>query len=1164
MRFKTIRIPAYGPFTGLEIELPNDGGDFHLFYGPNEAGKSSLLRCLRALLFGIPAQTADSFLHNYGQMRIAAELEKQDGTARFFQRRKGNKDTLLDQENKAMPEANLKDFLGGVDEAYFDSMFGLGSDELRRGADSLLRGEGRLGEALFSASLGGTPVDKVIQSLEAEAAKLFRGRAGASIRTTRKQLDECLKLAKDSVIKPEAWDEVQQALELRAAQQQILLDERQALFYRKAWLERCRDALPVVGRWRECLKQLAELPEMPDLSEKFDESIKQARSDWRTVQNQIEPTEIQIAGLQTQVDACQLAPHVLAEQSEIDRLHSGVAVYRNQKQTLAKKQTEAEQAKRHLAVTCRELEITTPLAELEPRRLSQVKLLEAEQNARTLTTARENLNAAKETAEALQKEIDRLKQQRIPADTEDLQALEKAFGETKNCEDLANGLTARITAAETARRMLEALRSQLPGCPEDLQQIRTLDVPLKSTIERFRENFDELKRQDQDLEKRRKEEQTKVDKVTAEMARLSRQRNLPSLEDLSGARSHREQGWNLVLMDWKGGGADEEFVAGLPLEEAYPNAVTAADDLADRLRTDAEAVAQLEEKRTQLALAEKALAEIQQPQDLAAEAKAALDAKWTETWEPCNLQPLSTREMMEWRESWVEFGRQWDQWSADMNKISQDQSAVAKAVSVLEAVLPIMEDQLPALLAAARTKIDKHNRAVGAAGEVLRQITNKEADHQEITGKLAGLQTAATNAQTAWNACRIELSLPEALDAESAVALLRSRKDMFVEYDHWCSLTNESEELDGHITTYEAAVSQLCAKLQQETRDTESDEAELWKRLDSAGKSQTRFEDLQVQLQAKETDLALLRQQARQTREAFDSMVLAASLKDEDDLDGFIQHFEERKRIDERVRTLRDSLAGFSRGEPVDDFIGRVELEDGAELDGSLSVIDRRIPELETALESVRNEAQEYSNRRREMENASDESAKQAQLAELATARIQQDAERFVRLHLALSLLKNRIDRFREQNQGPFMEKASHWFSEITGAAFSGITTSYDAGDQPVIAGQRSGETNRTVSVEGMSEGTRDQLFLALRLAGLELHLADHEPMPLILDDLLVHFDDDRALRALTALHSFGQRSQVLLFTHHSHLVQLAESHWGKDGFHLHQLSNPNGGKELA
>ena len=47
MRFNKIRIPAFGPFTGLEIALPKEGGDFHLFHGPNEAGKSSLLRSLR-------------------------------------------------------------------------------------------------------------------------------------------------------------------------------------------------------------------------------------------------------------------------------------------------------------------------------------------------------------------------------------------------------------------------------------------------------------------------------------------------------------------------------------------------------------------------------------------------------------------------------------------------------------------------------------------------------------------------------------------------------------------------------------------------------------------------------------------------------------------------------------------------------------------------------------------------------------------------------------------------------------------------------------------------------------------------------------------------------------------------------------------------------------
>lgn len=87
-----------------------------------------------------------------------------------------------------------------------------------------------------------------------------------------------------------------------------------------------------------------------------------------------------------------------------------------------------------------------------------------------------------------------------------------------------------------------------------------------------------------------------------------------------------------------------------------------------------------------------------------------------------------------------------------------------------------------------------------------------------------------------------------------------------------------------------------------------------------------------------------------------------------------------------------------------------------------------------------------------------------------------------------------------------------------------------------------------------MSEGTRDQLYLALRLAGLELHLQDHESMPMILDDLLVHFDDNRATNALKALSHLGQTSQVLLFTHHAHVVELARASLGAKGFNLVQI----------
>jgi uncharacterized protein YhaN len=67
-----------------------------------------------------------------------------------------------------------------------------------------------------------------------------------------------------------------------------------------------------------------------------------------------------------------------------------------------------------------------------------------------------------------------------------------------------------------------------------------------------------------------------------------------------------------------------------------------------------------------------------------------------------------------------------------------------------------------------------------------------------------------------------------------------------------------------------------------------------------------------------------------------------------------------------------------------------------------------------------------------------------------------------------------------------------------------------------------------------MSDGTRDQLFLAFRLASLESYCRAAEPLPFVADDVLVHFDDERSRATLDLLAEFASVTQVLLFTHHA------------------------------
>ena len=84
------------------------------------------------------------------------------------------------------------------------------------------------------------------------------------------------------------------------------------------------------------------------------------------------------------------------------------------------------------------------------------------------------------------------------------------------------------------------------------------------------------------------------------------------------------------------------------------------------------------------------------------------------------------------------------------------------------------------------------------------------------------------------------------------------------------------------------------------------------------------------------------------------------------------------------------------------------------------------------------------------------------------------------------------------------------------------------------------------MGIEGLSEGTRDQLYMALRLASVEQRLASTaEPMPFIADDLFVNFDDARTRAGLRVLADLARRTQVLVFTHHAHLLELARAETG-------------------
>jgi uncharacterized protein YhaN len=265
-----------------------------------------------------------------------------------------------------------------------------------------------------------------------------------------------------------------------------------------------------------------------------------------------------------------------------------------------------------------------------------------------------------------------------------------------------------------------------------------------------------------------------------------------------------------------------------------------------------------------------------------------------------------------------------------------------------------------------------------------------------------------------------------------------------------------------------------------------------------------------------------------------------------------LNDLERRILLQERVNGLRDAIRGPARGQALDDFISRIQAENEDTLPQRKADLANQKNQNLVELEAVQKSLRELEGQRGILEKASDEAAGFRQQAESEAAALKQDAARFIRLQMAADLLRKQIERFRKENQGPLLARSEEVFRLMTGNAFDGLAVDFNEKDVPVMVGRRA--DGSMVGVEGMSDGCRDHLYLSLRLAAMTRYLEDHEPMPLILDDLLITFDNFRSKTVLSQLASLSRRTQILLFTHHEHLVELCRETLGEGTFTLHKL----------
>ena len=144
------------------------------------------------------------------------------------------------------------------------------------------------------------------------------------------------------------------------------------------------------------------------------------------------------------------------------------------------------------------------------------------------------------------------------------------------------------------------------------------------------------------------------------------------------------------------------------------------------------------------------------------------------------------------------------------------------------------------------------------------------------------------------------------------------------------------------------------------------------------------------------------------------------------------------------------------------------------------------------------------------------------------------------RYALARHLLLEARGRFEKERQPGVIRAASALFSAITGGAWVGIAASLEDSSLRVLPPH-----GEPVSPEVLSRGTQEQLYLALRLAHIRNHAAQAAALPVIMDDVLVNFDPDRALRTAQTVGDLASSQegspghQLLYFTCHPHMADM-------------------------
>lgn len=1164
MRIQRFDLLRYGHFTDRSLALPAGKSDFHIIFGANEAGKSTALSAIEDLLFGIHGQSPYGFLHDYGSMRVGAVLENGSEVVEVL-RRKGNKDTLLGPEGSPVPggDSVLRPYLAGADRTFFERMFSLDHTRLEAGGREILEAKDDVGQMLFSAGAGIAGLRERLNELSAEADELWSARRAKHRKfyIADDKLNAAQQALREQTLSATKWQELKKGYE-GAEEAYGKIDKAISVATTtRNRLSRIRRVFRDVRRKQELDGLLGEFGEVIALPKdaaavvaEADRQAAVAAARIGTLQDQLQRTEEALEKLTYDETIIQWAKdirHVCERRIEI----------RGEKADLPKREAELHAAEAELEGDAAELgwrdkDSAALIKRIPPRtKVSVVRSLLSQKGELENDIAGKTrlLEEAEEEQAELNTELGEVGD---PADTSRLAVTLKALRGQGD-------ITGRVRVAEERLKNAQGQVSRRlcalnPNVPDEFT-LTGMNVPARAKVQTHRAVQDDWQRRHKETRQQAASVRQELDGAVAALERSVRDEQVITAEELKEARGHRDAVWQLVKLKH----VEEQPIPpdqAARYKEATENlagvfevAVVRADELADRRFDHAEAAGRIAEIKRKIGEQETLLEQVQDNEKKLGEEGEQLEADWAALWAGAPFGPEAPETMLEWldgRDGVLAAIEAQDESESVLKAARADEQAARlqllgelTALSVDTATLE--NDSLAIVIERATEELRVREAEIDRKSQLEEDIKESERRVSRRGRDLEAAEKVLAEWQKKWAAALDDLGLAANTTAEAVSAQIDIIDQMRETAGRINSLRHDRiEKIQRDMIDFEQVVGELVQIIATDLIDEVADDTvtELEKRLDEAERVQGLRERQDEESEGLKKQIDTLEDQCRELAASISHLKQMAGVDDNDKLNTAIERSDKQRSIQTERQHIIDMLQQDGDGKSVE------ELE--AECDGLvIDEVAAQEASLQAELDNLRQQQVEAADARSQTRQAfrsigGDDAAAQAAAArEEALTEMSEVAGRYVRVRTSAMLLQWAIDRYRRDKQAPLLKRAGELFQIMTGSSFASLRVDFDAQDNAHLTGVR--PDNSVVPVSGMSTGTADQLYLALRAASIEDYLERADALPFVADDLFINFDDERAAAGFKLLGQLAEKTQVLFFTHHRHLVDIAQATLG-------------------